>query len=241
MGPLVSPTMTQGVKGQKRNRADRAMATRQRMIEAALQMFTTHGYAPTTMEQVAAQSGVAVQTVYYTFGTKGHLLCEAMEVAGAGGHDPLPVAHRPWMIEALATRSPHRALALTVDHGVDIYERAAPLWPAVNAAAIADPAVEKYWAGVTAARRAGMERLVMRIAELDGLRQGLKVEAAIDIVFVLNGHATFQGLVIERAWGLPTFKAWLYSTLVEQLLAPGLPDPPATKDLSFAILLNRPT
>ena len=233
--------MSTGVKGEKSSRADRARATRRRIIDSATQSFTTDGYASTTMEQVAAQSGVAVQTVYYTFGTKGQLLCEAMEVAGAGGHDPLPVGQRPWMIEALATPSPHRALALGVEHGVDIYERAAPLWPSVNAAAIGDPAVERYWAGVTAARRAGMERLVSRLAELDGLRRGLEVDSATDIMFVVNGHGTFQGLVIEADWAVQSFKAWLYSTLVHQLLAPGLRDPFATKDLGFAKLVNGPT
>lgn len=191
------------------------------------------------MASVAAKSGVVVQTVYYTFGTKGQLLCEAMDFAGAGEHDPVPVSQRPWMIEALTTSSPHRALALGVENGVDIYERAAPLWPAVNAAAVTDPGVEKYWGGVTAGRRAGMARLVAHIAELDGLRTGLDAKKATDIMFVLNGHGTFQGLVIEAEWTLPAYKGWLCSTLVEQLLAPGHSAPSATDDLSFALLVDR--
>jgi TetR/AcrR family transcriptional regulator, regulator of autoinduction and epiphytic fitness len=191
------------------------------------------------MDRIATGSGVAVQTVYYTFGTKGQLLCETMEFAGAGEHDPLPVAHRPWMLEALSTPSPQRAIALTVEHGVDIYQRAALLWPAVNAAAIADPAVEKYWSAVTGGRRAGMRRLITRIAEIGGLREGHEVETATDVMFVLNAHGTFQGLVIEANWDLPTFKAWLYSTLVEQLLVPGHMDPSTTDDLSFAELVDR--
>jgi TetR/AcrR family transcriptional regulator of autoinduction and epiphytic fitness len=231
--------MTTGVKRKTPNRAARARATRRRIIETSTRLFTTDGYASTTMERIAARSGVAVQTVYYTFGTKGQVLCEAMEFAGAGEHDPVPVPQRSWMIEAFAAESPRRSLALGVEHGVDIYRRAAPLWPAVNAAAIADPAVEKYWSGVTSARRAGMGRLVARIAELGGLRTELNVDRATDIVFVLNGHGTFQGLVIDANWSLPTYKAWLYSTLVSQLLTPGQPDPSATQDLSFADLVDR--
>ena len=149
--------MVAGVKREP-SRVDRARATRRRIIETAAHRFTNDGYASTTMEQVAGQAGVAVQTLYYSFGTKGQLLCEAMEYAGAGEHDPVPVAQRLWMVEALTTPSAQRALAVAVHHGVDIYERAAPLWPAVNAAAMADPAVEKYWGRVTAGRRAGMGR-----------------------------------------------------------------------------------
>ena len=230
--------MTTAVKRKTPSRAARARETRRRIIETSTLLFTTEGYAPTTMERIAAQSGVAVQTMYYTFGTKGQVLCEAMESAGAGEHDPVPVPQRSWMIEALATESPHRSLALGVEHGVDIYRRAAPLWPAVNAAAVADPAVEKYWSGVTSARRAGMGRLVARIVDLGGLRTDLDIERATDIMFVLNGHGTFQGLVIDANWSLPTYKAWLYSTLVAQLLAPGQPNPSATKNLSFADLVD---
>lgn len=95
-------------------------------------------------------------------------------------------------------------------------------------AALSDSAVYKYWTGVTAGRRAGMARQVARIGELDGLRTGLDADRATDIMFVLNGHSTFQNLVIEAGWTLPTFKAWLYSTLAQQLLTPGDPDPSAT-------------
>lgn len=221
------------VKGKRPSRAERARATRRRIIESAATHFTTDGYAPTTMEQIASRSGVAVQTVYYTFGTKGHLLCRAMDFLASGGHEPEPVAQRPWMREAMTTASARRALAIAVEHGVDIFGRAAPLWPAVNAAAAEDPAVEQYWSGVNAERRAGMERLVARIARLGELRPGLTVGTASDILFVLNGHGTFQGLVSEAAWPLVEFKAWLYATLVDQLLAPGDPDPSATTGLSF--------
>jgi len=221
------------------SRAEQARATRRRVIETASRLFTVEGYSATTMDRIAEQAGVAVQTVYYTFGTKGQLLCEAMEFTAAGQHDPTPVVERRWMIEALTTSSARRSLSLIVEHGIDIYERAAPLWPAVNAAALSDPAVYRYWTGVTAGRRVGMARLVARIGELDGLRTGLDADRATDIMFVLNGHSTFQSLVIEAGWALPTFKAWLYSTLVQQLLTPGDPDPSATVDLSFAREVNR--
>ena len=60
-----------------------------------------------------------------------------------------------------------------VEHGADIFERAAPLWPAVAAAAAADPDVERYWRGVAANRRAGQARIVARLAEFGALHKGL--------------------------------------------------------------------
>jgi hypothetical protein len=84
-----------------------------------------------------------------------------------------------------------------------------------------------------------MARLVARIRELDGLRTGLDADRATDIMFVLNGHSTFRILVIEAGWTLPNFKAWLYSTLVQQLVASGDPDPSPAEDLSFAREVDR--
>ena len=126
------------------------------------------------MERIADEAGVAVQTLYYTFRTKGQLLREVIEVTAAGEEDAAPVAQRAWMQEMLTATSGQRVLALGVEHGTDIFERAAPLWPAVAAAAAADADVERYWRGVAANRRAGQSRMVARLTELGALRRGTR-------------------------------------------------------------------
>lgn len=224
------------VKSSKPSRIERARQTRHRMIEGARDLFATQGYAATTMEQIATRAGVAVQTVYYTFRTKGQLLCEVVEVTAAGEDAPVPVAQRPWMRETLSTSSAQRVLALAIEHGTGIYERAAPLWPAVNAAAAADPHVEQYWQDVAAKRRAGQGLLITRLSELGALRQGLDTGRATDLLAVLFGHEVFRGL-IEAGWTIPNYKAWLFATLVRQLLnAEGL-DASAVQDLTYGELL----
>ena len=202
----------------KPTRADRARRTRRRILDSAHELFVAEGYAATTMERIASSAGVAVQTVYYTFRTKGQLLSELVEVTAAGPDVGVPVAQRAWLREAMAATSAERMLALVVEHGTGIYERAAPLWPAVNAAAAADPEVERYWQGVTANRRAGQGQLVARLAELGALREGLDLERATDLVVVLVGHDVFRALVVEAAWPVPAYRAWLLTTLGQQLL-----------------------
>lgn len=83
-----------------------------------------------------------------------------------------------------------------------------------------------------------MGRLIAPLAELGRLRRGLG-DTATDLMFVLNGHGTFQVLVIQAGWSVPKFKAWLYSTLVEQLLDPSSADPSATEGLSFEHSVDR--
>ena len=128
----------------------------------------------------------------------------------------------------LTATSGQRVLALAVEHGADIFVRAAPLWPAV-AAATADPHVEQYWQRVAANRRAGQARMVARLAELGALRHGLTPDRATDLVVVLFGHDVFRSLVSEAGWSVPEYKAWLLTTLAQQLLqrdiVPGGLDP----------------
>ena len=50
--------------------------TRQRLIRAALELFTTTGYDVTTTAQIAKKAGVAEGTIYRHFASKQHLLNE---------------------------------------------------------------------------------------------------------------------------------------------------------------------
>ena len=189
------------------------------MREAARDLFVNGGYAETTMDQIAREAGVAVQTLYYAFRSKGQLLREAVETTAAGEEDAPPVPQRPWMRELLSSDSAQRVLALMVEHGTDIYARAAPLWPAVHAAAAADPEVGRYWDHVNNGRRAGQRQIVARLAELGTLRDGLDVNRATDLVVLLHGHDSYRGLVLDAGWPVVEYKAWAFRTLVLQLLA----------------------
>ena len=96
-----------------------------------------------------------MQTVYYTFKTKGALLTEVVEVTAAGEDEPVPVFQPPWWQEMMRSTSPQRILSIVAEHGTAIYERVAALWPAGGAASAADPQVEEYWrASPPAAARA---------------------------------------------------------------------------------------
>lgn len=55
--------------------------TRQRLIRAALELFTTKGYHDTTTAQIAKKAGVAEGTIYRHFLSKQHLLNELYRAA----------------------------------------------------------------------------------------------------------------------------------------------------------------
>jgi TetR/AcrR family transcriptional regulator of autoinduction and epiphytic fitness len=78
-----------------------------------------------------------------------------------------------------------------------------------------------------------------RLDERGALRNGLDSRRATDLVVVLFGHDVFRGLVIEASRSVSAYKAWLFPTLVQQLLKQSRLAPTAFADLSYASLLAK--
>ncbi|MGZ3377906.1 MAG: TetR/AcrR family transcriptional regulator [Phenylobacterium sp.] len=54
-------------------------ATRNRVIDAARELFDTQGYQGTTIREIARHAGVSVGSVFTTFASKGEILSQVME------------------------------------------------------------------------------------------------------------------------------------------------------------------
>lgn len=207
-----------------RSRRDRARATRRRITEAALARFSGQGYAATTMDGIAQDAGVAVQTVYFTFHTKAELLIAALELAGGEPEAPEAVMDRAWIRQVLEAPSGTRRLALIVEHGNNIYRRVGPLLPAVSAAASVDPDVDRAWRDLVARRRAGMGSIIEVFAERRELREGLEPAIALDLLFGIHRAETYVAFTVECHWSEARYKAWQFATLARQLLSSAVAD-----------------
>ena len=241
MAPMshVNPPATGSAS--KVTRRERAKATRRRIAEAALGRFSKHGYAATTMDAIAQDAGVAVQTVYFTFHTKAELLIAALTIAGGGPGAAEDVLARDWIAEVIDAPTGPRRLALIVEHGNEIYRRIGPLLPAVQSAASVDPDVALAWQAVVDRRRQGMHRIVDGVFVRRGeLRVGLDPATALDLLFGLHRAEVFLAFTAECGWPIERFKAWQFVTLARALLpaadadAASTPGSASVADLSFA-------
>jgi AcrR family transcriptional regulator len=204
------------VKGERVPRKERARQTRLRMTRAAYQLFTQRGYAATTMADIAAAAGVAVQTLYFTFHTKAELLQNVYELAVLGEGDPIPPIEQPWYAEMLAAKRLEDALGLLVDNVTSILARAAPLDDFVRAASL-DPDPARVRAHNERLRRQGYAQMVEHLGARFGLRQGLEPEQATDVLLVLLGPATYQTLVGDYGWPQERWRSWCAAAIAEQL------------------------
>jgi len=231
---------TMAVKlGSREPRRRNPAETRRRILDAARSLFNEQGYASTTLAAIAVRAGVAVQTVYFTFHTKGELLMQV--VLAAGADDPEVPRHqdRDWYREMLASTDARRQLALLSEHGTDIFVRVAPLIGLVDAARASDPNLGAAWQQTVMARREALREQMEVVARSGAIRPELSVDDAADIVFVLQRPDTLRALTIECGWSVERYKAWLYETLCHQLL---VEDPAgdggadlATAGLSFGV------
>ena len=217
------------VNGVKRSydstrRQEQARQTRHAVLAAAGRLFTDAGYGATTLQQVADEAGVAVQTVYSTFGNKPALLEELLDTSIAGDDTPVAVNDRDWMHDVFQHPDPARRLDAYAAAVTGIHERAGDMFSVLRAAATTDPALVPLAATTEQRRRAGAASVVNGLETLGALRDDLTVDEAVDVLWTLNSSEIHQRLVRESGWSPDRFRAWLATTFRSALLA--APEPP---------------
>jgi AcrR family transcriptional regulator len=200
----------------KASRQEQAAATRQRILDAAYDLFCGLGYRATTMALIAERAGVAVQTVYFTFRTKDALLQEVHGQTVLGRGTPVAPTDQPWYRAAAAEPDPLRATRLLVEGLATILARVAPMLPVFHAV-VADPAGEVY-RRAEALRRPAMYDVAREILLAKGQpRPGVDVAYAGDLLVVLLGPEIYRMYVLELGWSRERWVDWTAQVLVREL------------------------
>ena len=93
---------------------------------AAYRLFSDKGYLATSIEDIAAEAGVARPTIFTAVGPKATILRLVVDQALAGDDAPVPIAQRPWWREAIDEPDPVRSIELHARNMCLINQRAAP-------------------------------------------------------------------------------------------------------------------
>jgi AcrR family transcriptional regulator len=210
--------MNATVKPETGRRARKALENRRRMLDAAEALFTRDGYAATTMNAIADEADMAVQTLYAVFGTKRAILTELID-ARVTGHDDagsLP-DHEDW--HAMEREpDPHRQIALFASIATRIGQRSAAINEVMVAAAGADPEIAALYQGQRQDRYRDERRLARSLARKRALHQGLSEAQAADIIWAIATTRTYRDLVHERRWRADQYQHWLADLLARALL-----------------------
>jgi TetR/AcrR family transcriptional regulator of autoinduction and epiphytic fitness len=104
----------------------------------ATELFAQRGWAGTPLAAIAAEAGVAVDTIYTCFGSKTGLLAAAKDVAKVGDTDQIPLMRRAGF-DRLGEGPPSARLQLAATLIAEVNERTRPLDAVWREAAASDP------------------------------------------------------------------------------------------------------
>ena len=204
-----------------RSRREQAKRTRARILQSAHRVFLERGYAGATIPRIAAEAGVAVETIYRAAPGKAGLLAAAVETALAGGMDnaDLPVEQRPGIRRVIEEKDPVRKLKLYAATQPGVYGRAGALLRVLDEAATSIPDLAQVRERYAARRLEGMRQLATQLAEQQALRAGLSPQQAADVLVTVCSRANYDSLVTDRGWSPEEYRDWVADTLVLTLLA----------------------
>jgi AcrR family transcriptional regulator len=210
--------MAASVKSQATRRAQKALATRRRILDAAEALFVRDGYAATTIVAIAGQADVAVQTVYAVFGTKRAVLSELLAVRVTGDHDTTPLKDRDDWRAMEAETDPRRQLGLLAAIATRIGERMGALYNVLAGAAGSDPEIADMHRFQQQRRHSDQRRVARSLARKGALRPGLSEAHATDIMWAVANPTLHRSLVAERQWAPGEYERWLAHVLTCSLL-----------------------
>lgn len=214
MGP-VQPHVKRRYDATKRREA--AARTRQAILEAALQLFIARGYSATSMAAIAAQAGVALDTVYASVGRKPELARLLIETAISGSSQAVPAQERDYVQAIQAAPDAEAKIEIYAAAMRAIAGRLAPVLGIIQQAAQAEPELAGLWREIAERRAANMRRFAADLATVAALRVDL--DQAADIVWATNAPELYQLLVGQRGWTPGRYELFLADTWRRLLLA----------------------
>jgi AcrR family transcriptional regulator len=182
-----------------------AEETRERLLDAAAQVFELKGYDGATVSLIAQEAGVTTGAIYAHYGSKAELLAAALkahrERATAALFPPGRRADATTVLttlgKRLATRNAHDS-ALLVE---------------ALLAARRDPELADILAAAFAERESVMTALVARAEHTGELRQDVSAPAAARFTLMLG-----LGAAIAASLGLPPVDRADWSTFIDRVV-----------------------
>ena len=199
-------------------RRERAAETRVRIIESARRLLLAGGYAATTISSIASAAEVSPETVYRLFGGKPGLVRAICELA-LQGVGPVSAEERSDELQARAVT----ARALVNDWAAFVAEVSplvSPVLMLVRTAAALDDDMAALRSGLDDARLARMTHNAEALQTTGGLRPGVTVADAAEVLWAATAPDWYDLLVVTRGWTIQKYAEFVASSIAAAILQP---------------------
>lgn len=192
----------------RKQQADR---TRRKIVDAARRLLLRKGYRATKITDIAAEAGVAFQTIYAVFGSKRGVLTAIVERAAFGpDYDKL--------IAAWEKGRPADRLRFAAKIAAEIFGAERTALDFLRRAGVASPETHAIDPARDANRYVAQAAMIGSLESAGLLRRDLTVAAARDILWALTGREIFLALTGARGWSVTRYEIWLGNLLAHELL-----------------------
>ena len=194
-------------------REQMAHQTRRDILAAARRLFAERGYTATSINDIAAEAGVAVQTIYARLGSKRGMVLALIDLIDeeAGVNQLVP--------GVMNASTSHEALRAGIGISRAVQERCGDVIEALFTAAGAEPDLAEAVAEGQRRHREGARLVVGRIRELGGLREDVPPAHAQAVFSLSTTHEAWRELTEGFHLGWDTAEAQLADALTRSLLA----------------------
>lgn len=191
------------------------LARRSQIMQAAIECFSRQGFHRTTMQDIIAEAGLSVGSIYRYFESKEEIVAAIAKEHHAPEAAVLDGVADDTDLFGLLTRLAAVSISRLKDPAEQKWRRVTvQLW----AEALRDPQIMQVI-------RSGLDRPIEQLAELfSRAKDSGELAAPMDPIGAAHLCASlFQGLVLQQAWN-PDLDVEAYlsavSTLVELLISP---------------------
>jgi AcrR family transcriptional regulator len=192
------------------DRFEQRKLTRQKLIDAALKLFSTSGYEHATVDDISNAAGYSKGAYYFHFSTKDDILLELLRMWTEARTTVLASG-------ADSDATPREALVETLSNFFSY--RDAPQWPGVLlefwAQGVRNPEVSKRLTEAYGGWRRQLTEAFQRAAAQGVIEGGASAEDAAAVTL-----AAHDGYAVQTAIGSPGGRSITPGELAEQLVAP---------------------
>jgi AcrR family transcriptional regulator len=219
LGPVADSVKTRRYHSPARR--ERAEGTRKAVLRAARELFTTRGYAETSVADIARLAEVSLDTVYTSAGRKPQLLLAVHDMLLGSAREPIPAEERGYVRRIRQAATAEDKIWVYAEALADLLPRTVPLNLALREAGANEPECRQLRESISRRRRANMRLFAAELRDTGRLRPDVTDEQAADLVWSMNSPEYFQ-LLIDAGYSPTQYANLVADAWSRTLLTPNV-------------------
>lgn len=193
-------------------RQSQSQQTKQRILDAAKELFASTGFEKITIAEIARKAEVSTPAVYAIFQSKRGILRALIDEA-------LPTEQFQGLVsQSMQEKDPRKRFQLTAKIARQLYDAEKTQLNFLRGASIIDPEFKELEMENERRRYDRQENSVTTMYKNKVFAEGLSLTKVRDIVWAFSGRDLYRMLVIERGWSSDEYEQWLAQLLIQALL-----------------------